>query len=1601
MATENINTKLNYIQQNIFKGKAGIEENEISEISKELNNIFSDKANYPTLLVNKKFEIFIEILKALPTSLLTDSILTELNVEKLYDYSLYLIVKAKGGDDANAAILTIHELLNLFRYSSWLQKISKDKKWEKLFADLIESSNYNFKILFTQRVRDYSDKTLFKVIKGERYEEYSWERVNKSIQKYSNSLRSCLEGLETDDMDVAFLMENSVDMALLDIASLYSGIRNVMVPANSVPAHISFILNQSKVPIVIVSNEKQLSKIKSVMPELKYLKKVILLEGKSIESWVLPFSEFLSSCNNEFEETEINVSDLTSLMYTSGTTGDPKGIMFSQMNIVYKRYMRAMALPLISDKDRYLSFLPLFHTFGRFLELSGAIFWGAEYCFMENPSVETMISNMNLVKPTIFISIPKKWLQLYEAVNARVNIELDSEEEIEKAVIEVTGGELTWGLSAAGFLPSEIFAFFQKYGITLMSGFGMTEATGGISMTPPGEYYTNSLGTSLPGIEMKVADDGELLIKGKYVMLGYYQQDDSITFDAAGWLPTGDIMKQDKNGFIEIIDRKKEIYKNIKGETIAPQKIENFFRDFENVKQVFLVGDHRPFNTLLLYPNYEEAQTFFDKMDEKQNHEYFSSIIVTVNNFIAPFERIVNFAIIDRPFDIELGELTPKGTYKRRVIENNFDEVIESMYEKTHTNIQVGKIDVKIPNWFLREKGSLSGDVIAAGNELVFPKLNKQLVIDIVDEEKLHVQIGGYIYKLKTHQLDLQPILTNASLWLGNKELHDFTGNSIIQWTRKHATEDGLSFVDTFDIVLGNQNLIREMEKYITVGEDSLQGLHKALLILQCDSFNSAQYGIKYLSQIISDNMSVNYSLVKTILLRPNISRLVKIRREMFKIVFQYNTEFNLRDVINLYLDFDNNLIDEEIISTAVENINKNIFIKVVEQVLNDRLENYKRAKDVNLTCYPTLLNMVTQFGILHPTTYERIRQILVNLQLMREHSTLAELAWKARFDVRTGFREWLGSNQKIAVDMETGDEYRWSDVLIFEDGIAQKDVQLLTEAITESPVLREAIFLFSTGKLIRLSNILPSGIWISFMREYHNKTLYRISVQTRYEGAFDIVITINRDRVDEDIFTEVNWLVMAGSNLIAKDLVEDFGGYWRDYKVWTNQYNLGNNVARVISREIRKKDDFTKERITQLWPFFLWNATVASFNFWLVSGKRYILTDSTTKNFIIPTHDYQTGTKILSLSETIPFESVSKLIDGFYEDFVLKTLEEYDFLKIKKIWGYIFSGVIDAIGEIDGLKLLIQYREELAGIKLNDDRMVFLNDMISVVENRKFLPKTLYFAIKRFHRWYKINNDASFTAQAEMLTELYLTYRMSELEKTYPEVRTRFFSETVFFNSSNTTKDVLNRLAAEYHGKSEMDKDDLLKQISTLQAEFDLSEKEKFFLTRLSFPHLKPTVSADFLKVKGEISPEANLVIQINDYEGNPFFIRMPVTPKEISKLHQLFIDANLLVSFQNKHNFLVAISERGFIIGGLFYLKSSEDTVHMEKIVVSDHYRRKGISDLLMNEFFERMKSDGFEYVTTGFFRPEYFYRFGFKVERKYSGLVKKLDIETTGIE
>ena len=224
-------------------------------------------------------------------------------------------------------------------------------------------------------------------------------------------------------------------------------------------------------------------------------------------------------------------------------------------------------------------------------------------------------------------------------------------------------------LMQAGYLDPDIFSFFHENNINLLSGYGMTEATGGITMTPPNDYRPDSVGIALPGIKLKIEHDGELCIKGPYVADGYYKEKNNLFSN--GWFHTEDIFKQNDSHYY-IIDRKKDIYKNSRGQTISPQKIENLFQDFDTVKSVFLVGDGKEFNTVLLYPNYDALSNYNTSSDPDKLREVFSSMILSVNSFLAPYERIINYVIINRDFTTGNGEVTQKGSFVRKIILENF-----------------------------------------------------------------------------------------------------------------------------------------------------------------------------------------------------------------------------------------------------------------------------------------------------------------------------------------------------------------------------------------------------------------------------------------------------------------------------------------------------------------------------------------------------------------------------------------------------------------------------------------------------------------------------------------------------------------------------------------------------------------------------------------------------------------------------------------------------------------------------------------------------------------------------------------------------------------
>jgi long-chain acyl-CoA synthetase len=1582
------------IQDKINAGKASLEQNEIDDLivnlSIEINNIIKENA-----LTNRdESEICLNIFNGLFDAEMANSFMQTVDKQLFYQFGEYLL--AQDVVDNKNVTKIIHCYLSLFRYPFFLSKIYNDRKWDDLIYKLIVKSCYTFNVLFDQRVNQYKKKNLFRIIKDNKTIDYTWEKSKEIISGYRASLNNLLFEISSENKIVAFLLENSLEMVMLDLACLTSGFVNAMIPANSVSEHIAFILNQTKATILFADDEKQLSKIRSIKNETPQLKTVVLIKGNAAEDWVISFEEFKALASHSSPELKptIKPESLATLMYTSGTTGEPKGIMFSHTNIVYKRFCRAMAIPGIGDEDRYLAFLPLYHTFGRWLEMTGAIFWGAEYCFMENPSVETMIENMQLVKPTIFISIPKKWIQLYEYITTRVDIEVEDEQVIKSTVSKVTGGKLRWGLSAAGFLPPDIFRFFQRYKVELMSGFGMTEATGGITMTPPFLYRENSLGKALPGIEIKIGDDGEILIRGPYVMINYYNQKSEDTFDSDGWLATGDVMRIDKDGFIEIIDRKKEIYKNIKGETIAPQKIENLFRDFEFAKQVFLAGDHRPFNTVLIYPDIESESSPLKNMDEQQLQEYFSTVIVTINNFLAPFERIVDFRLINRPFTDAHHELTPKGTYKRRVIEKNFEEIIQSMYQKDHLSLSIDKYEIKIPNWFLREKGALSRDVFLKDNLLTIPKLQSSLEIRIINKDINVIQIGNYSYKISSSQVDFQDILTNPYYWLGNVQLVEFTGSGIFRWFRKSAADKDIEFINRIIPIISTDVTKNQLIDILQAKEISILGLHYAVALLQSDLLSHNELAIEYFTEILKDTRSTHYKLAVEVACRPNLIISLSTRQKMFLAALQTLKKESFRRILSLYSAYDAEFLSKDVIQ-AIDNSSRGSENLVeIESVLQERIKNFSAHSNISGTSIPNLFSLLISYGVNHPSSYERIRRFFLQYELYGSTSEIRTLAADSRMEIRNQFTTWLGDVQRVAIDSETGEEYRWEDVLVFDQAISENEQVILRKAISEKQIIREAIFLFTGSVLISLNNILPSGVWISRYSESENRSVFRVTVQTRFQGGFDLAIHLNHNEPSSTIEEEIKWKVIAGTEANGEKLAAKLGGLWEDYNLWTEEFVGDESVERFIRREYKRNDGLTFEKLRNLWKFFVWNASAAYVKFWKLSELKMELINPSPDEIIISEHDYQIKSIITSFSKRRKTETTLGFMMNFYESFIGQTENKYPLIKKASVWNAIFSGVIEALGLDDGINLIKKFREELDLSQLDSkDNIIYrIDSLLHNIKNHGFLPKQLYFSIKRFHRWYDLNKNASLSAQAEMIYELYETYRLFDLEEQYPAARTRFFLETVFYYSTQRFKEVLRELVKKQRHRK-ISKEESLKLINTLHFEFELDEKETYFITRLGYPHLKPTDSAALLRIKSEIARQPNLVVQLQDDDGNVYTIRNPINPKEISKLHQLYLEANLNVNFRPEHHFLVAVSERGFIIGGAFYYRNDENTVHMEKIVVSNRYRRKGISEGLMNELFSRVKSENIKFVTTGFFRPEYFYRFGFKIERKYSGLVKEL--------
>lgn len=1477
--------------------------------------------------------------------------------------------------------------------SGLFQEIGKDKDWEKLIFGLLEKSEFRVKELIDYRGDKSGGSYLFNIKSLNSRERITFKEVRervKSIAIYLANYR--VKQNYENDFKIAILSENCLEMALVDLGALYSGVVNVIIPPNITEEHINFILNQSKPKLLFISSKELYAKIKDSQYVNNENIRVIALSNGIPESKIPLLNDEIKEDypkENSIESINpLNIFDLATIMYTSGTTGEPKGIMFSNMNIISKRFARALALPLIGRNDLFLSYLPLFHTFGRYFEMMGAIFWGAEYIFADNSSIDTLIKLMQTEKPSIFISIPKKWVQLYDYICDRVDVETANKNEIQIKIKEITGGNLKWGLSAAGYLSSDVFKFFQNYDINLLSGFGMTEATGGITMTPPNKYKNDSIGIPLPGIETKLGNEGELLIRGQYVTAGYYGV---LTqpFIGDNWFPTGDIMKIDEEGFHYIIDRKKDIYKNSRGETVAPQKIENLFLESEYIKQVFLVGDHRPYNTLLIYAN-EDSQ--LANYDENQKHDLFSSLIVSVNKFLPKHERIIDYRLIERPFSIEKEEITPKNTLKRWVIERNFINIISEMYVKNYRTLIFGDIEVNIPNWFLKEKGLLQQDIIKLENSIIVPKLGKELLIELHPHFSDVVKAGDFYYKTTYNRINLEDIITNPLLWIGNQSIYEFCGEQLAEWVRADRQKGNAYFYET-DKVEVSVNYENGKTILLDRSKSSLIQLHTAITFLYARDGLFNLLGIKFLKQFIETDNIYYFKIVKELLGRiKEISNQTTLR-ELFGLVIIYVKEKEFKELLNKYLDKLFNLFDQGLINTFIEHGSENE-IGIIEEVLDNLIKTFAVDGNIKKSAIPHLFTLLCNYGVSHPTKYVHIRQVFSKYETLFVNKDFSLIAAQNRKQMRIGFRKWLGENPKLAVDPDTGKEYKWSDVIVFDESVNLEYREKISNALKELNIVREAVFLFSNGVQISLNNIVTSGIFISVYRTESNRAIFKLSIQTRFQGAYSLLITVYNPNIRELVLEEINWMILAGSRYFLSELVEDFGGIWEEHDMWTTKYIPSDTVKRQLGKSFKKINyQAATDKELLLWYFYIWNCSATFFNFIRLTNYKYKIANPDLESFYVPEHDYHLGTRLVSFANREKFISIKDSMESFENQFIHPTFEIFPTLKTEKYYNFIFSGILNAFGEELGIKMLGEYlKSEVKQLPINDTRIRLLKSFINEVERVGFMPKQVYFAINRFLRWYANNKGASNIALAYTINDIYETYQLNNFENDYPELRIRFYLQTVFEDSKAELKKEIINLINKIRIKQESI-ENILDLLIHIKMHVELSEKEEYFLTRLTYPFVKPEASAVLVKSSSEAGTETNLVVQYEDTEGNNLYIRKPINPREINRLYQLFIDANLQVTFKPYHHFLIVTSEQGFIIGGLFYFVEDAETIRMEKIVINRKFRGKGISDLLMKDLFSRKISQNYKYLTTGYFRPEYFYKFGFKLDSKFGGLVKEL--------
>ena len=560
-------------------------------------------------------------------------------------------------------------------------------------------------LFFYQAEKQNPQNAFLEWLNPQNKKKFTWGETSSNVYKLAKTLKENI----ADGDRCLLVSENRPEWLISDIAVMLAG--GITVPAYTSYAEkdYKYLIENCQPSIIIVSNDEMHDKLKNIIKEKLFIRKIITFEKIKKIDYNNKYLDFSSIIKNDLQEND-KIKNINSkrnscacIIYTSGTAGNPKGVILSHGGILNNLEGACKILkPLIDKRPIFLTWLPLSHSYEHTVQFA-QIAVGAKVFYAEK--IEKLLDNISEAKPTIMTAVPRFYQNLYNKINMnmkkakgfkakliKTTIDLGRKELLKqkmnfleklknsivntlvrKKIKKQFGGNLKAFVSGGGALDKEIGEFLNAIGLPTLQGYGLTETSPVVSCNPIHKIRVETVGPPFKGNQVKIAKDGEILVKGENVMLGYWNnKEDTNKVLKDGWLHTGDIGEIDSDGYLKITDRKKDIIVSAGGDNISPAKIENQLINSEAIDQCMVYGDGKNYLIALIVPN----------KDFKEQNEKINEIVDEINKNLTLVEKIKKFHLIEENFSIENGLLTPTMKVKRNKVIVKYKNILEKFYNK-------------------------------------------------------------------------------------------------------------------------------------------------------------------------------------------------------------------------------------------------------------------------------------------------------------------------------------------------------------------------------------------------------------------------------------------------------------------------------------------------------------------------------------------------------------------------------------------------------------------------------------------------------------------------------------------------------------------------------------------------------------------------------------------------------------------------------------------------------------------------------------------------------------------------------------------------------